>query len=209
VKLKIEPGHDIDIVKAFRRSFGDISLFVDANGAYSISDIEIFRELDDFGLMMFEQPLGRNALEDSAALQRQVRTPICLDESLESPRELKRAIDLQSFGIANFKVQRVGGLFHAIEMYSICRQHRISAWVGTMPELGVGQAQGAALASLDGFSFPTDVEASDRWFCDDIIAPFIEVRDGMIGLPDPPGLGYHLDFAKTQRYTVRSRIFPE
>jgi O-succinylbenzoate synthase len=209
VKLKIEPGRDLEIVKAFRRSFGDIPLFVDANAAYSLKDAETFRRLDAFGLMMFEQPLGRDALEDSAELQRQVSTPVCLDESLHSAQQLQRAIALGSFRIANFKIQRVGGLAPALEMYSICRQHGIPAWVGTMPELGVGQAQGAALATLEGFVFPTDVEASDRWYRDDIIEPWIEVRKGMIRLPETPGLGFDLDLAKVKRYSVRSRSFPE
>jgi O-succinylbenzoate synthase len=159
--------------------------------------------------MMFEQPLGRDALEDSAELQRQVSTPVCLDESLHSAQQLRRAIELQSFRIANFKIQRVGGFAPALEMYSICGQHGIPAWVGTMPELGVGQAQGAALATLNGFVFPTDVEASDRWYRDDIIQPWIEVRNGMIRLPEAPGLGFDLDLAKVKRYSVRSRSFPE
>jgi o-succinylbenzoate synthase len=209
VKLKIEPGRDVDIVKAFRSAFGEIPLFVDANAAYSIKDIDIFRRLDAFGLMMFEQPLGRDALEDSAELQSQVSTPVCLDESLHSAQQLQRAIELGSFRIANFKIQRVGGFAPALEMYSICRQHGIRAWVGTMPELGVGQAQAAALATLDGFVFPTDVEASDRWYRDDIIQPWIEVRNGMICLPEAPGLGFDLDLAKVKRYSVRSRSFPE
>jgi O-succinylbenzoate synthase len=116
---------------------------------------------------------------------------------------------LGSFRIANFKIQRVGGFHHALEMYRICREHNIPAWVGTMPELGVGQAQGAALASLDGFVFPTDVEASRRWFRDDIIVPFLEVRDGLIELPKTPGLGYSIDAAKIRRYAVAERGFPE
>jgi o-succinylbenzoate synthase len=209
VKLKIEPGRDIQVVKAARDAFGNIPLFVDANGAYSIRDVDIFRALDEFGLMMFEQPFPGGSLEELAELQQQVRTPVCLDESLDNVAQLRRAIELGSFRIANFKIQRVGGFHHALEMYQVCLDHGIPAWVGTMPELGIGQAQGAALATLDNFVFPTDVEASDRWFCDDIISPSLQVRNGMIQLPNSPGLGYSMDHARIRRYTVASRSFPE
>jgi O-succinylbenzoate synthase len=209
VKLKIEPGRDLEVVKAARKAFGNIPLFVDANGAYSLAHLDVFRALDEFDLMMFEQPFPGPALEDLAELQRQVRTPVCLDESLESPALLTRAIELGSLKIANFKIQRVGGFHHALEMLEICRKHSVPAWVGTMPELGIGQAQGAALASLDGFVYPTDVEASRRWFQDDIIAPFLEVRDGSIQLPTSPGLGYGVDDLKVRKYQVASRSFPE
>ena len=209
VKLKIEPGRDVEVVKAARGAFGNIPLFVDANGAYTIRDIEIFRALDEFELMMFEQPFPGGSLEELAELAAAVRTPICLDESLDSLEQLRRAIELGSLHIANFKIQRVGGFYHALQMDRICREHAIPAWVGTMPELGIGQAQGAALASLDNFVYPTDVEASDRWFCDDIIDPFIRVRNGMIELPNTPGLGYRIDREKIRKYAIASRRFPQ
>ncbi len=120
---------------------------------------------------------------------------------------MRRAIELGSLRIANFKIQRVGGFHHALEMLAICREHRIPAWVGTMPELGIGQAQGAALASLDGFTYPTDVEASLRWFQDDIIAPPIEVRAGEIALPETPGLGYEVAVDKLARYGIATLAF--
>jgi len=142
-------------------------------------------------------------------LQASVRTPVCLDESLESPELLERAIQLGSFRIANFKLQRVGGFHKALQMLETCRRNDIPAWVGTMPELGIGQAQGAAFASLDGFVYPTDVEASSRWFKDDIVSPLIEVHDGMIACPNRPGLGYDVDLTKLAQYTVASRNFPE
>jgi o-succinylbenzoate synthase len=209
VKIKIEPGRDVELVRAARKEFGDIPLFVDANGAYSLDDVDIFRKLDDFGLMMFEQPLPGPALEDLAELQRSVHTPICLDESLESPALLRRAIELGSLRIANFKIQRIGGFHRALEMYEICREQALPAWVGTMPELGIGQAQGAALASLPGFVYPTDVEASLRWFRDDIIEPLLEVCNGAIELPLGAGLGYSVDDAKLRNYAVAARTFPD
>ncbi len=208
VKLKIEPGRDLEVVRAARQAFGDIPLFVDANGAYSLDDLEIFRKLDEFGLMMFEQPFAGHALEDLAVLQRSVKTPVCLDESLDSADQLRRAIELESLRIANFKIQRVGGFYRALDMYRICRDHSIPAWVGTMPELGIGSAQGAALASLPGFVYPTDVESSARWFRDDIIDPLLEVRGGMLALPPSPGLGYAIDRDKLRKYQVACRSFP-
>jgi O-succinylbenzoate synthase len=141
-------------------------------------------------------------------LQQQVRTPICLDESLDSAEQLNQAIQLKSFRIANFKIQRVGGFHRALEMVRICRENHIAAWVGTMPELGIGQAQGAALASLDDFVLPTDVEASTRWFRDDIISPFLQVKNGNIELPTAPGLGYAIDGEKLLKYKVAARSFP-
>jgi O-succinylbenzoate synthase len=208
IKLKIEPGRDIEVVKAARKQFGNIPMFVDANCAYSMADVDIFRALDEFDLMMFEQPFPKTALEDLAELQRQVRTPICLDESLDNVEQLTRAIRLKSFRIANFKIQRIGGFHKALEMVDVCRTHQIPAWVGTMPELGIGQAQGAALASLSDFVFPTDVEASARWYRDDIISPFLEVRNGNIKLPTTPGLGYGIDQKKLQKYKIATRSFP-
>jgi O-succinylbenzoate synthase len=209
VKLKIEPGRDIELVRAARQAFGDVPLSVDANGAYSLRDLDVFRELDDFGLMMFEQPFPGRALEELSELQRSVSTPVCLDESLENAALLKRAVALGSMRVANFKIQRIGGLHKALEMVRLCREYSIPAWVGTMPELGIGQAQGAALAALNDFVYPTDVEASSRWFQDDIIRPWIEVQDGLIELPAAPGLGYRVDQSKIQKYAIASRCFPE
>jgi len=209
VKVKIEPGRDIDVVNAVRKTFGDIPLFVDANGAYTPEHVDIFRALDQFGLLMFEQPYPGSFLEESAELQQLVETPICLDESLETPEQLQEAIRLGSFRIANFKIQRVGGFYRALQMDGICRKHGLTAWVGTMPELGIGQAQGAALASLDNFVYPTDVEASNRWFQDDIVSPFIHVQNGMIDLPSEPGLGVSIDRAKIQKYEIASRSFSQ
>ncbi|MDQ6699122.1 MAG: o-succinylbenzoate synthase [Acidobacteriota bacterium] len=207
VKLKIQRGHDVEIVKAARRAFGNIALFVDANGAYSIEDLPVFQELDEYGLLMFEQPFPANRLEDLAKLQAQVRTPLCLDESLETVADLDRAIELGSVQIANIKIQRVGGFGNAMKMYHRCVESSIPVWVGTMPELGIGQAQGIALATLGGCVFPTDVEASTRWFRDDIIDPFIELVDGSLPVPKSPGLGFRVDPAKLEKYAIASRRF--
>jgi O-succinylbenzoate synthase len=209
VKLKIEPGRDVEIVEAVRHTFGNIPLFVDANGAYTAAQVNVFRALDEFDLMMFEQPYPGSFLEELSELQDRVQTPICLDESLETVEQLLEAIRLGSFRIANFKIQRVGGFHRALEMDRICREHGIKAWVGSMPELGIGQAQGAALATLDNFTYPTDVEASDRWFRDDIISPLLQVREGCIQLPEVPGLGWNIDQEKMLDYAIASTTFRE
>jgi O-succinylbenzoate synthase len=180
---------------------------VDANGAYGPEHTRVFQELDEFGLMMYEQPFPGPMLAEMAELQRQVRAPICLDESLESDADLFRAIELGSLQIANIKIQRVGGFGPALRIYETCRERGIRIWVGTMPELGIGCAQGAALASLDECTLPTDVEASSRWFTGDIIEPWLEVREGLLELPDSPGLGWRVDEAKLARYRVATAHF--
>ena len=202
VKIKICPGHDVDLVRAVRDRFGDIPLMTDANASYTLDHLPTYQKLDEFGLRMYEQPLAGAALEDSATLQRALQTPICLDESLESFDDLERAAALGSFSIANIKIQRVGGFRNALRLYHRAAALGLSIWIGTMPELGIGQAQGAAMSALASCDYPTDVEASLRWFRDDIIAPFLEVRDGRILLPQTPGLGYVIDQAKLDRYQV-------
>lgn len=206
VKIKICPGHDIDLVEAVRKRFGDVPLMTDANAAYTLDDLEICRRLDTCGLLMFEQPLAGTALEDSAVLQRELQTPICLDESLETFADLERAAALGSFRIVNIKIQRVGGFRNALKLYHRAVELGLSIWVGTMPELGIGQAQGAALASLPGCDYPTDVEASHRWFRGDIIDPCIEVHDGQIALPTVPGLGYAIPEAELERYRIAQQV---
>jgi O-succinylbenzoate synthase len=204
IKIKIEPGRDVELVRLVRGCFGDIPLFVDANGAYAPEHAGVFRELDQYGLMMFEQPYPAAMLAEMAELQKQVTTPICLDESLESVADLERALALGAAGVVNIKIQRVGGLTAALQMLETCRRHTVPVWVGTMPELGIGCAQGAALASLDGITHPTDVEASRRWFTEDIVDPLLEVRDGFIELPERAGLGYAVDRRTIARYKVLS-----
>ncbi len=202
VKIKICPGHDVELVKAVRARFGDIPLMCDANASYTLEQLPIYQELENFGLRMYEQPFANGAFEDSATLQRAVKTPICLDESLETLADLERAAALGSCKIANIKIQRVGGFRNALKLYHRCLELGLSVWIGTMPELGIGQAQGAAMAALAGCDYPTDVEASLRWYRDDIIEPLLEVSDGRIDLPRSPGLGYAIDASKLERYQI-------
>jgi O-succinylbenzoate synthase len=208
IKIKIQPGADLELVRAIRDQFGDISLMVDANAAYRREHFSIFEELDRFGLMMIEQPLAREALEEHAELQRRLRTPICLDESAESLDALKTIVRLGSARILNIKVQRMGGLWPARQAHDMAQAAGIPCWLGTMPELGIASAQGLHLATLANFTFPTDVEASARWYVDDIIAPQIEVRrDGVINLPGGPGMGYAVDAGNVARYRIQREEF--
>ena len=203
VKIKIEPGWDIEPVRAIRKQFPALPLMVDANAAYTIEDLEVFRALDSCDLMMIEQPLARDAHLDAAKLQRQLRTPLCADESAESMEALRSLIENKSARIINIKVQRVGGLSEAMLMLRAARAAGLECWVGTMPELGVASAQGLHFASLDGFSYPTDIEASSRWYVDDVISPAIEIdSEGLIHLPSGPGSGYRVDREKVERYTI-------
>jgi len=208
IKIKIEPGQDVELVRAIRGRFGDIPLMVDANAAYRREHFAVFDELDGYGLMMIEQPLAREALEEHAELQRRLKTPICLDESAESLEAIRKIIRFGSGRILNIKVQRLGGLCPARQAHDAAQAAGMPCWLGTMPELGVASAQGLHLGTLPNFAYPTDVEASARWYVDDIITPLIEVgRDGLIALPEGPGAGYRVDLEKMARYRIRSREF--
>jgi o-succinylbenzoate synthase len=208
IKIKIMPGHDVELVRAVRNRFGDIPLMVDANAAYELEDAPIFEELDDHSLMMIEQPLGRKALAEHAELQQRLQTPVCIDESAESLESIAEAIRLGSARIINIKVQRMGGLMPAKRAHDAARAAGIPCWMGTMPELGVASTQALHLGTLENFTFPTDVEASARWFKDDIIEPPIEISDeGFIQLPEGPGMGYRIDMEKVARYRIRFEEF--
>ena len=203
LKIKIKRGYDVELVRAVRQWYGDIPLFVDANADYTAADFAVFEQLDAFHLMMYEQPLGRDALDDSAGLQRRVSTPICHDESAESLAMVERAIAIGACRIVNIKLQRVGGYLPALRIIGACEKAGIPVWMGTMPELGIGSAQALALASHAAFQFPTDVEPSDRWYMDDILRPILTLRDGHLELPAGPGIGFAVDEAKLERYAIR------
>jgi O-succinylbenzoate synthase len=208
VKIKIQPGWDIEPVAAVRAKFPDLPLMVDANAAYSLADAAVFRELDGQSLMMIEQPLPREAHAEAGELQRQLRTPLCADESAESIPALASLIENEAARIINIKVQRVGGLSEARLMLAAARAAGLECWVGTMPELGVASAQGLHLATLDGFTYPTDIEASTRWYVDDVIAPLIGIdAHGYIRLPAGPGTGYKVVREKVEQYSVDTATF--
>ncbi len=207
LKIKIERGWDLEPVKMVRKHFPDIPLMVDANAAYTRADISLFRKLDEFDLMMFEQPLPKSDLEGHAELQSNVRTPVCLDESAIDLRAVEKAIEMESCKIINIKIQRMGGLAKAKQVHDLCQRAGLPVWAGTMPELGIGSAQAIHLATLPNFSYPTDVESSSRWFIDDIIEPRIQVKDGWIEVPDGVGYGFAIDEKKIRKYAIRSETF--
>jgi len=208
VKIKIQPGWDIEPVKAVREQFPEVSLMVDANAAYSLEDKKLLQELDRFGLMMIEQPLAADAIDEAGELQADLKTPLCADESAESLMSLKDLVEKKAARIVNIKVQRVGGLSEARLMLDAARAAGMQCWLGTMPELGIASAQGLHLAMHNGFSFPTDIEASRRWYVDDVIEPLIEIDGrGFIHVPESVGTGFRVSRVKVERYTTRVETF--
>ncbi|HEX4865048.1 MAG TPA: o-succinylbenzoate synthase [Acidimicrobiales bacterium] len=189
VKLKIEPGWDVDPVRAVRERFGDeLMLQVDANTAYRVSDARHLAKLDGFNLLLIEQPLPEDDLLGHAALARELRTPICLDESITSSRVAADAISLGACSIVNIKAGRVGGYLEARRVHDVCVAHGVPVWCGGMLETGLGRAANLALAALPGFTLPGDVSASERYWKRDLTAPFA-LENGRIRVPDGPGLG--------------------
>ena len=200
VKIKIQPGWDVEPVAAVRAQFPDVPLMVDANAAYTIDDLPIFRELDRFQLLMIEQPLAAGAIAEAGELQSQLQTPLCADESAESLAAMDQLIKHEAARIINIKVQRVGGLSEALLMLRTARAAGLRCWVGTMPELGIASAQALQLAMHEGFSFPTDIEASSRWYIDDIVEPAITIdKRGFIEVPRG---GFNVSREKIERYTT-------
>jgi o-succinylbenzoate synthase len=208
VKIKIQPGWDIEPVTAVRSNFPELPLMIDANAAYTLDNSHIFRELDNFQLMMIEQPLAAAAIAEAGELQANLKTPLCADESADSLAALDQLITHNAARIINIKVQRVGGLSGALSMLQAARAADLQCWVGTMPELGIASTQALHLAMHPGFSFPTDIEASSRWYTDDVIQPVITIDEsGFIDVPRGPGSGFTVDPEKLQRYTIAVESF--
>lgn len=202
IKLKIKPGWDLDVVREVRRAYPYILLSVDANSAYSLNDQDHLRKLDDFDLLMVEQPLQNDDLVDHAKLQKVMNTAICLDESIVSLRQAKTALELESCRIINIKIGRVGGYSEALGIQDLCLSRKIPVWCGGMLESGIGRAHNIALASLRGFTLPGDISASSRYFERDIISPEVTVAsDGTVTVPDGVGLGFEVDVDFIERLT--------
>jgi O-succinylbenzoate synthase len=189
VKLKIGPGRDVDVVRRVRERFPSETLQVDANSAYALDDITTLRELDAFDLLLIEQPLGHDDIVDHARLQAELRTPICLDESIHSADDARKALDLGSCRVINIKVSRLGGLLEAKRVHDHCLSRGVPVWCGGMHEFGIGRAANVAVASLPGFSLPGDISGSDKYYHQDIVDPQIRARCGAIAVPRQPGLG--------------------
>jgi O-succinylbenzoate synthase len=204
IKIKIKPGWDLNIVEQVRQRFPEIRLMGDANSAYSLADVALFKALDEFNLMMIEQPLAHTDMFDHAKLQRQIKTSICLDESVHSPEDAQHAIQLGSCRIINVKLGRVGGHAEAKRVERVCREKNIPAWCGGMLEAGVGRAHNIAMATLKGFTLPGDVSASARYWEEDIVDPPVTVTlRGTIVAPEKPGIGYDVNLARIEKVTVR------
>jgi O-succinylbenzoate synthase len=188
IKLKIRPGWDIEPVAAVRRDFGDIALQVDANGAYSLADLPTLRRLDAFELLMIEQPLAAGDLRQHAELAERIRTPLCLDESIDSATSAADAIALGATSVINVKPGRVGGLLEARRVHDVAVAHGLGVWCGGMLETGLGRAANLAFAGLPGCTLPADISASDRYYAQDLTEPLVMV-DGEMAVPTGPGVG--------------------
>ncbi len=204
IKMKIRPGWDVDVVRQVRRAFPSIKLMADANSAYTLADAEHLKRLDEFYLMMIEQPLGHDDIIDHAALQARLETPICLDECLRSAHLAGQAIAMRACGIINIKLGRVGGFAEAKKLHDVAQAAGIPVWCGGMLESGIGRAHNIALSTLPNFVLPGDVSASRRYWARDIIEPAVEVTAaGTIRVREEPGFGYALDHDFIDSITVR------
>lgn len=210
IKIKIKPGWDVDAVKILRDRLGAFPLMVDANAAYSTEDGSADRlaRLDDFDLLMIEQPLDYDDILDHAALQKRLRTSICLDESIKSVNAAREALASGACRIINIKPGRVGGFAESIRLHDLCAAHGVPVWHGGMLESGIGRAANVHLSTLPNFSLPGDIAASKRYFVPDLIDPPIEVADdGTIGVPTGPGLGVSICDDRVERATTRHAAF--
>jgi O-succinylbenzoate synthase len=204
IKIKIKPGYDLEPVGHLRKEFPSIKLMVDANSAYSHADTPLLKQLDDFYLMMIEQPLGWDDLYAHVELQNKLITPICLDECIHSEEQALAAIRLGACRIINIKLGRVGGFAAARRIHDLCRQNSIPVWCGGMLESGIGRAHNIALSTLPNFTLPGDVAASKRYWTEDIIEPEVSVsKQGTIQVPDKPGIGFEPRLDAIERLTVR------
>src|SRR5437867_8247230 len=202
IKLKIKPGWDIDIVREVRRRHKEILLSVDANCAYTLADENHLRALDDFDLLMIEQPFDHDDLVDHAKLQSRINSPICLDESITGVKRAEQGLEMGSCRIINIKIGRVGGYSQALAIHDLCYSKEVPVWGWGMPESGIGRAHNIALASLPGFSLPGDISASSRYFARDVIVPEVIVSaDGTIAVPAGAGLGFEVDVPFLERHS--------
>ncbi|QOV13553.1 o-succinylbenzoate synthase [Viridibacillus arvi] len=205
IKIKIKPGWDYDVLQEVRQHFPDLDMMADANSAYTLNDIELLKRLDELDLMMIEQPLAHDDIIDHAKLQAQLSTPICLDESIHSLEDARKAIELGSCKIINIKIGRVGGLTESLKIHNYCLEKGIPVWCGGMLESGIGRAHNIALTSLSQFVLPGDTASSDRYWEKDIIEPEVTVKNGMITIPDSPGIGYEINREVLESYRVEKK----
>ena len=204
IKVKVKPNWDVDVLRAVRKRWPEILLSCDANSAYTLSETEHLKQFDQFKLLMIEQPLWNDDFYFHARLQRELKTIICLDESIRSARDAQAALELHACGIINIKVGRLGGFSEAVRVHDICQLQQVPVWCGGMLESGVGRAQNIALSTLNNFSLPGDVSASKRYWKEDIVEPEVEVSPrGTISVSKEPGTGYKVREDLVEKLTVR------
>ena len=205
MKIKIKPGRDLQDLRAVRRAFPDVPVMADANSAYTLQDISTFQALDDLNLMMYEQPLGWDDIVDHAHLQAAVQTPVCLDESIHTPDDARKALELGACRIINIKVGRVGGHQGAKEIHDLMRAHQLPVWCGGMFECGVGRAHNIHLTALPGYTLPGDTSASDRYYPEDVVdEPAVLNSDGTLSVPTRPGIGVEVLPERLKKYGQRT-----
>jgi o-succinylbenzoate synthase len=208
IKIKIAPGNDLHVVDALLKEYPNLQLWVDANSAYSLEDLDLFKKMDAYGLELIEQPLGYDDIYEHSKLQKAVKTPICLDESIHSLADTRAAIELGSCQIINIKPGRVGGFSESIRIHDYCAQHHIPVWHGGMLESGIGRAGNVALASLPNFILPGDISSSKRHYLEDMVEPeFVINPDGTMNVPTKPGIGVEVNEKQLQKMTVHSEVF--
>ncbi|MEV8267828.1 o-succinylbenzoate synthase [Microbacterium sp. NPDC076911] len=206
IKIKIKPGRDIADTAAVREAFGTIPFQVDANSAYTLADVETLAQLDQFDLLLVEQPLQEDDIVDHATLARQLKTPVCLDESIVSHKAAMDALALGAASIINIKAGRVGGYLEAMKIHDLCRSAGIPVWCGGMLETGIGRAANAALAALPGFELPGDISASDRFYTRDIVTEPAVLEGGHVRVPTGHGLGIEIDHSALEDFTVAREV---
>ncbi|GAB4545067.1 MAG: o-succinylbenzoate synthase [Anaerolineales bacterium] len=205
VKIKIKPGRDVKDARAVRAAFPNLRLQVDANSAYSLADADTLKRLDDLNLLLIEQPLYEDDIWEHRKLQAQLNTPLCLDESILSPRHARYALEMNACRIINIKAGRVGGLSQAILTHNLCRERGVPVWCGGMLETGIGRASNLALATLPNFTLPGDISASDRYYQEDITNErFTLNADSTIDAPRGAGLGVSIHAAALKKFSLAS-----
>lgn len=208
IKLKISPGNDIQFVRAVRKQFPEILFQVDANSAYTLADIDLIKQMDEYELLLIEQPFGYDNIYDHSILQKDLKTPICLDESINSINDTRTAIELDSCRVINIKPGRVGGFTESKLIHDYCASKNIPVWCGGMLESGIGRAGNVALASLPNFTLPGDISASKRYYKEDIVQPeFLVNADGMMDVPTKPGIGVEVNIKMLDKVSLNKEIY--
>lgn len=206
-KVKIAPDTAIDYLTSIRKEYPTLPLMVDANSSFCLQDVELLKQLDEFELMMIEQPLSHEDLLEHGQLQKQLVTPICLDESITSFHDVQHAVTLNSCNIISVKMGRIGGWGQAVQIHDYCLQNDIALWCGGMIEFGISKAHNIALATLEGFTLPGDLSSSSRFWEEDIIEPEIDITKGKVKVPSSPGIGYEINFAVLDKLTSFKETF--